>query len=104
MIFQENKSLKSFNTFAVPALARYFVEVNRKEDLPVLFANQVRLIRPLLVLGGGSNILFTRDFEGTVLQMNIKGLRVETSGDAVWVEAGEGAVWTALVSYCVTCD
>ncbi|HEY9561493.1 MAG TPA: UDP-N-acetylmuramate dehydrogenase [Anseongella sp.] len=102
MIFQENKSLKSFNTFAVPALARYFVEVNRKEDLPVLFANQERLIRPLLVLGGGSNILFTRDFEGTVLKMNIKGIRVETSGDAVLVEAGAGEVWNDLVSYCVT--
>lgn len=102
MVFQENKSLKSLNTFAVPALARYFVEINRKEDLTALFANRDRLKKPLLVLGGGSNMLFTRDFEGTVLKMNIKGMDAVRKGEIILVEAGAGEVWNDLVGYCVS--
>lgn len=101
MILLENKSLKSYNTFGVPAASRYFIEVNRKEDLPVLFSNEEYLKPPLLILGGGSNLLFTRDFDGTVLKMNIKGIAVEKTGDDIFVEAGAGEVWKDLVNYCV---
>lgn len=101
MVFQENKSLKSYNTFAVPALARYFIEINRKEDLPALFSNRDQLQLPLLVLGGGSNVLFTRDFAGTVLKMNIKGIAVEKQQESVLVEAGAGEVWNDLVMFSV---
>lgn len=101
MVFQENKSLKSYNTFAVPALARYFIEINRREDLPILFSNRDQLQLPLLVLGGGSNVLFTRDFGGTVLKMNIKGITVEKQQESVLVEAGAGEVWNDLVMFCV---
>lgn len=110
----ENRSLRSLNTFGVPAEARYFVRIDKKEELPLLFtegggaAGESRpgvpvpaLRPPVLVLGGGSNILFTGDYPGTVVKINIKGIGVTTSGDDVYVEAGAGEVWNDLVRFCV---
>ena len=101
IVIQENKSLREYNTFGVPAAARYFVEINNKEDLPALFARSDLQKLPLLVLGGGSNFLFTRDFEGTVLKMSIKGISASQTGTSVFVEAGAGVRWHDLVLYCV---
>lgn len=57
--------------------------------------------QPLLFLGGGSNMLFTHDFEGLVIKMSIKGISAHVEGDHVFVEAGAGEVWNDLVNYCV---
>ncbi|QEC52292.1 UDP-N-acetylmuramate dehydrogenase [Anseongella ginsenosidimutans] len=101
MVFQENKSLREYNTFAVPAVAHRFIEINRKEDLPALFSAKDLLKLPLLVLGGGSNLLFTGDYQGTVLKMNIQGVSAEQKQELVFVEAGAGVPWNSLVIYCV---
>lgn len=98
----QNKSLREYNTFGVSASARSFVEITTRDELPGLFGNLTELPRPFLVLGGGSNLLFTRDFEGTVLKINIQGVTVKEEGDSViYVEAGAGVVWNDLVMYCV---
>ena len=97
----ENISLKSFNTFGVLSHARWFTEINSENDLLELHNTGQLIMKPLLVLGGGSNVLFTRDFEGLIVHMNIKGISSRVEGDTVLVTAGGGEIWHDLVSYCV---
>jgi UDP-N-acetylmuramate dehydrogenase len=100
MSIQENISLKPYNTLGVDARARYFLPVTATDDLAALGAP--RNDGPLLVLGGGSNILFTRDFEGVVLKNDIKGRAViEQAEDDVRVRAGGGEDWHAFVQWCL---
>jgi UDP-N-acetylmuramate dehydrogenase len=98
---EENVSLKNFNTFGIEAKARFFVEINHEDDLRELFLDQQWLTVPRLVLGGGSNMLFVKDFEGLVIRINIRGIEHRISHDEVYVEAGAGEVWNDLVNYCV---
>ena len=97
----ENVSLRQFNTFGVEAKARWFVEINSEEDLFQLFSNERWRTVPRLVLGGGSNILFTRDYEGLVVKIGIKGLKSTIEDSQVFVTAGAGEVWNTFVQYCV---
>jgi len=97
---QENVSLKPFNTFRVEAYSRFFVKIDDEAELSSLF--QTRYIRePLLILGGGSNILFVKNFEGLTIQMNNKGISCEQKDDYVLVKAAAGEKWNDLVNYCV---
>jgi UDP-N-acetylmuramate dehydrogenase len=98
---QENVSLKNFNTFGVEANARYFVEISHKDDLVELFLDPQWKQMPMLVLGGGSNLLLINDFDGLVIRMNIRGIEHRISHKNVFVEAGAGEVWNDLVNYCV---
>ncbi len=98
---QENISLRPFNSFGIDVKARYFVEIQEEADLRQLFDQGTLQLHPLLVVGGGSNLLFTRDFEGLVIRVGIQGLKVEGEGADVVVEAGAGLVWDELVQYCV---
>jgi UDP-N-acetylmuramate dehydrogenase len=97
----ENFSLKNLNTFGVEASARWYVEINTEQELTDLFAEEKWRTVNKLVLGGGSNMLFTRDFDGLVLKINIRGLRYSEDTDHVMVYAGAGEVWHTLVRYCV---
>jgi len=99
-ILQENKSLKPYNTFGIDVQTRYFVEVFSVDDLAELFKISISK-EPLLVLGGGSNILFTKDYEGLVVKISIPGIEAELKGTEVEVTAGAGIVWNDLVTYCV---
>lgn len=101
MRITENQPLKAYNTFGVEASARCFVEIREKEDLPRVFAQPSLIPRPHLIVGGGSNILFTGDFEGTVIKISIKGIRIKEKGAHIYVQAGAGEVWNELVQYCV---
>lgn len=101
MALNENVSLKSFNTFGVEARARYFWGVTAAERLPDALARLAPGL-PLLVLGGGSNILFTRNFEGLVLKNSITGMAVLEDGrDQVKVRAGGGEDWHGFVRWCL---
>ncbi|MCO4292637.1 UDP-N-acetylmuramate dehydrogenase [Solitalea sp. MAHUQ-68] len=102
MVIHHHHSLKRLNTFGVDAYANNFVEISHTDQLVNLFANKEVVNQPLLFLGGGSNMLFTRDFNGLVIKMSIKGIqdRVEEE-EEVFVEAGAGEVWNDLVNYCV---
>lgn len=93
MQIQQNKSLKQYNTFGINAIAKEYGEFESIEDL-----KQIDLNRHHLVLGGGSNILFTRDVDGLVLKNNIRGIEVmEETGDHVIIKAGAGENWHQLV-------
>lgn len=95
-------SLKKNNTFGVDALAKYFLSITDIDLLGDAFVNSNLYNNNFLILGGGSNILFTKDFEGLVLNINLKDISViNETDDNVWVKAGAGVVWHDLVSYCV---
>lgn len=101
IIIQENKSLKAYNTFGVDAYARYFVQIDKEEELRELFSLTQFNSMPRLILGGGSNILFTEDFDGLVVFINIRGINHEVQEDVIYVHSGAGEVWNDLVQYCV---
>ncbi|HEX8376883.1 MAG TPA: UDP-N-acetylmuramate dehydrogenase [Pedobacter sp.] len=97
----ENISLKPYNTFGVEALARWYTEINSEDELVELFRDERWKSADRLVLGGGSNLLLTRNFDGLVIRMNIKGITAEVNAPYVIVAAGAGEVWNDLVMYCV---
>ena len=71
-------------------------------QLTTLFADAQWLNTPLLIMGGGSNMLFTKDFDGLVIRMEIPGINHHVHGKHVSLMAGAGVVWNDLVNYCVT--
>jgi UDP-N-acetylmuramate dehydrogenase len=98
---QRNVPLKNFNTFGVEAQALYFVEINKKEELAELFMDPQWKQMKMLVLGGGSNLLLLKDFDGLVIRINIRGIEHRISHEEVFIEAGGGEVWNDLVNFCV---
>lgn len=104
LVIQENIPLKGYNTFGIDISARYFVQIESEEQLVELFSNERFIAIPKLILGGGSNILFTKDYEGLVVFINIKGITYEENSDLIQVRAGAGEVWNDLVQYCVVRD
>ena len=98
MIIQENKSLKSFNTFGIDATARYFAEVHTIEALQTL----LRQHQSPLILGGGSNILFTKNNDNLVIRNCIVGIeKIDETDDHVFLKIGAGENWHQLVLYCI---
>src|SRR5688572_2388717 len=102
VIVEEDKPLKYFNSFGVAARARRFARVTTTEMVEEIMRERVLPTEPLLVLGGGSNILFTRDWNGMVIKNEITGIQLtEKENGEVWVKAGAGVVWHHLVEYCI---
>lgn len=98
----ENFSLKPYNTFGVEANARYFAEANSAEEL-VETLNSNTQKSPLLFLGGGSNILLTKDFEGLAIQLHLKGISEEIINEnEVLVTAQAGENWHEFVMFCLS--
>ena len=101
----KDHSLKPFNTFHLDISADYFVEVKSAGDLEELISDKQLSNLPKLILGGGSNILFTKNFEGVVIKNNLRGIeKVKENNDAVWIKSGSGEIWNDLVMYCVQND
>jgi len=98
---QKNKSLKPYNTFSISVDANYFVEILSEQDLKDVLKSELIKQQNLLVLGGGSNVLFTKDFNGLVVKISIPGISSVEEGDDIIVTAGAGVVWNDLVKYCV---
>ncbi|TCD18283.1 UDP-N-acetylmuramate dehydrogenase [Pedobacter psychrodurus] len=98
---QENISLKPYNSFGIDVKASYFAEVFSEADLARLFKNEIVKSQKLLVIGGGSNVLFTQDYNGLVVKISIKGIQSEIIDGKVLVTAGAGEVWNDFVNYCV---
>ena len=95
-----DQPLESFNTFRIPAKARHYLRVTGAEQLAGLRADPELGALPRLVLGGGSNLLFTRDFDGVVLHMCGQGREILGEQDGrVLVRAEAGENWHAFVQY-----
>ncbi|WP_288378232.1 UDP-N-acetylmuramate dehydrogenase [uncultured Massilia sp.] len=95
--------LDSLNTFRIPARARHYLRVDGAEQLAILRADPVLAALPRLVLGGGSNLLFTGDFDGVVLHMAGQGKEVLGERDGkVLVRAQAGENWHAFVQWTLS--
>jgi UDP-N-acetylmuramate dehydrogenase len=91
--------LKALNTFGLPAHARRLVRVREDADVQRLLGAPEVGRAAKLILGGGSNLVLTRDVDEVVLKVEVPGLRlVEARADAFVVEAGAGMVWHELVT------
>ncbi|MDQ1296938.1 MAG: UDP-N-acetylenolpyruvoylglucosamine reductase [Bacteroidota bacterium] len=102
MIISKNISLKHYNTFGLDYNAECMVRVRTEKEAISLFRGEIYCRKPLLILGGGSNILFTGDFKGTILLPEFKGIRIEKEeGKSVIISAGAGVVWDKLVEWTV---
>lgn len=98
----ENAALVDRNTFHVPVTARYFVEISDVNSINEFLTSVIAEGKRLFILGGGSNVLFTGDFDGVILHPAIKGIQTVTEGsDYVIVRAGAGENWDDFVDHCV---
>lgn len=101
MTIAENHSLQAHNTFKVDVKSRFWVEISSEQDL-IQFLREKNNDLPMLFLGGGSNILFTRDYSGYVVKINLKGINVhEENGEYVLVTAMAGENWHQFVQFCL---
>ncbi|MGB5530701.1 MAG: UDP-N-acetylmuramate dehydrogenase [Ignavibacteriaceae bacterium] len=102
MLLLKNHSLKNLNTFGVDIKAKFFAEVFSGEELIKLLSDETFKQEKKFVLGGGSNILFTKDFDGIIIKISIPRIKIiEENSDSVIIETGAGVIWDELVKYCV---
>jgi len=101
-LIEKNKSLKKYNTFNIEAEAAYFTSIHQTTDLTELLHNPIYKKDQHLIIGGGSNILLTKNFDGLVIHNQIKGIEViHQSDEYVWVEFGAGEIWHNCVLHCI---
>ncbi len=98
----QNHSLKPYNTFGLEATAQYFVEVTTVEELQEVLQQADLKALPRFILGGGSNILLTKDFDGLVIKNSLSGIELLKEDDKhVWLKVGSGEVWHELVLHTI---
>ncbi len=98
-------SIKPYNTFGIDVQTRYFTDCHSIQDLMEILKNPKYRKTKKLLLGGGSNILFTRDFEGLVIKNSIKGKEIiSENSENVTIRSGAGEDWDELVRYAVEND
>jgi len=104
MIYR-NFSLKKFNTFGLDYKAECFISFKSEDEIIRYIEKGLNSLSPILVLGGGSNILFTEDFRGTILHAENEDIKIEDrTNDYVIVSAGAGTNWDRFVEWCVDND
>ena len=103
MHIEYGADLSSLNTFRVPARAEVFARLRSPGEAYDLLRRPALLARPLLILGGGSNLLFTADWEGLVLAPQILDREIlETHGEVVTVAGGAGENWDSFVRWTLS--
>ena len=102
MNIKENISLLSYNTFCIDAKADYFIEYSSVEELQTALKSEIVKSNRLLHIGGGSNLLFMKDFKGVILHSAINFIKkVSEDADTVILEAGAVVNWDDFVAYTV---
>lgn len=102
MILQENVDLHPYTTFGIQAFAKYFTSLQSNDDVQSFLTSTLFSQGKHLILGGGSNMLFTGNFDGIVARMELKGIRVlEETDDHVMLQVAAGENWHQLVMHCV---
>ncbi|MFA8450642.1 MAG: UDP-N-acetylmuramate dehydrogenase [Bacteroidales bacterium] len=101
MNFTKNQCLKPFNTFGFNVSATKYIKVNDFSKITELWRKQ-QFEKRHLILGGGSNILFTKDFNGLVIHIQNKGIEaIKKDKDTIYVEAQAGEIWEDFVRYTI---
>mgnify|MGYP001580233402 CR=1 FL=1 len=99
---ERDVSLKPFNTFGIDVSAKYFCRIESAEQLQSLLQTPVFKEEKHLFLGGGSNILFTKNFDGLVVKIEITGIEKIAEDHAhALLKVGAGEIWHNLVMHCV---
>lgn len=95
-------SLREYNTFGLDYRANCLISIKTEVEAISLLRNHKSLYNPILILGGGSNLLFTGDFNGTIIHPVIQGITIENKNNRhVLVSAGAGVIWDELVEWSV---
>lgn len=103
MSIQQNLSLKSYNTFGIDVNTRYFAEYSSIGELKEILGSEIINAKPWLHIGGGSNLLFLKDFEGIILHSQLKSIeKISETNEIVLLKVGAGMVWDDFVAYCVS--
>lgn len=102
MIIHKNVSLKKYNSFGIDHKAECIIHLKNEKEAVSLFKREIIWNSPLIIVGGGSNILFIDDFKGTILHTELKGIRVESlDKENILISAGAGVIWDDLVNWTV---
>jgi UDP-N-acetylmuramate dehydrogenase len=102
MNLRENVSLKTYNTFGIDAKARYFAEITDINQFVDLANSGVYKELPIFVLGGGSNVLFTKDFKGIIVHSKLEFIDIiQETDSSLTVRVGSGVVWDRFVEWSV---
>ena len=99
----ENYDLTELNTFQVSAYAKFFIEIEDENNALLFFNSLLFKNNKKLFLGGGSNVLFTKDFDGIVVLNKLKGVEIlEENKESVFIKAKSGENWHNLVLFSVS--
>jgi UDP-N-acetylmuramate dehydrogenase len=100
---KENVDLFPYNTFRIHSTAKYLVTIKSSDEAREAFNSELFKKNRHVILGGGSNILLTQDFDGVVLKNEISGITIASEDDAtICLRVGSGENWHRFVTYCVT--
>ncbi|MEL7834939.1 UDP-N-acetylmuramate dehydrogenase [Fodinibius sp. Rm-B-1B1-1] len=101
-LVRNDVDLAPYNTLGISARARYFASVGTEKQLKEILRHPKTDGLKIMVLGGGSNVLFADDFDGLVLHVEIEGREViEETDEHIWLKVGAGENWHETVRYCV---
>ena len=99
---EQNKSLKNYNTFGLEVKADFFISIHSVDELIDVLKDDRFLNMPKMFLGGGSNVLLTKDFHGLIIHNSLRGIDViKRETDFVFVKAASGEVWHDFVLNCI---
>jgi UDP-N-acetylmuramate dehydrogenase len=99
---EQNKSLKKYNTFGLDVNASHFISIHSIDELIAVLKDDHFFDIQKMFLGGGSNVLLTKDFHGLIIHNNLKGIEVVgRDADFVFVKAASGEGWHDFVLYCI---
>jgi UDP-N-acetylmuramate dehydrogenase len=98
ILIEEHISLKPYNTFGIDSMARYFCTISTVPELIELLQHPLTIDVPLFILGGGSNLLLTKNIDAIVVKINISGIYIEEEDhQAAILKGGAGEVWHDFV-------
>ena len=99
----KNYSLKNYNSFRVNHKANFFLKIENNKSLINFLSDKKFENEKKLIIGGGSNILFTKNYEGVILYSCIKGIHIlEENDNHIKVKVGSGENWDDFVKFCVS--
>lgn len=102
-MLESNYPLKHLNTFGIDAHTRWFARVHNQDELLSVLSDPRCKTLPKYPLGGGSNTLFTKDYEGLIIKTDFPGMEtINEDQQNVWVRCGAGIVWHDFVMHCVS--
>jgi UDP-N-acetylmuramate dehydrogenase len=102
MNVSKNISLKPYNTFGIDVKAKFFSEIRSELQLKKILSSHEFNSVPKFVLGGGSNILLTKDYDGLVLKISIPDILITNEDEEfITLKVGAGVIWHNLVLYCI---